>query len=40
MDACARDPERYHSRPEWDAELARVSEGAQTTLGAYHRPWQ
>lgn len=40
MDACARDPERYRSRPEWDAELARVSEGAQTTLGAYHRPWQ
>jgi putative protease len=40
MDACARDPQRYHSRPEWDAELARVSEGAQTTLGAYHRPWQ
>ncbi|MDD3447795.1 MAG: U32 family peptidase [Gammaproteobacteria bacterium] len=40
LDACARDPERYSSRPEWDAELARVSEGAQTTLGAYHRPWQ
>jgi collagenase-like PrtC family protease len=31
---------RLPPRPEWTAELGKVSEGAQTTLGAYHRPWQ
>ena len=40
LDACQRDPARYVPRPEWLSELARVSEGAQTTLGPYHRPWQ
>ena len=40
LDAFARDPERFAPKPEWTAELGKVSEGAQTTLGAYHRPWQ
>ncbi len=40
IDACAKDPEGYRTDPRWMDELARVSEGAQTTLGAYHRPWQ
>ncbi len=40
LDACARDPDGYAPLPAWEAELAAVSEGAQTTLGAYHRPWQ
>ena len=40
LDAFARDPEHFTPRPEWTAELGKVSEGAQTTLGAYHRPWQ
>jgi len=40
MDACRRDPTRFAPKPEWMAELAKVSEGSQTTLGAYHRPWQ
>jgi len=40
LDACRRDPGRYQPRPEWLAELGKVSEGTQTTLGAYHRPWQ
>lgn len=40
LDAFARDPEHFKPRPEWTAELGKVSEGAQTTLGAYHRPWQ
>lgn len=39
LDDCARDPERYTPRPDWMATLGKVSEGAQTTLGAYHRPW-
>jgi collagenase-like PrtC family protease len=40
LDACHRDPAGYHPEPEWLERLGRVSEGAQTTLGAYHRPWQ
>ncbi len=40
LDACAADPAAYLPRPEWMAELAKASEGAQTTLGAYNRPWQ
>ncbi|MBK1649771.1 ubiquinone anaerobic biosynthesis protein UbiU [Rhabdochromatium marinum] len=40
LDALARDPQHFKPRPEWTAELGKVSEGAQTTLGAYHRPWQ
>jgi putative protease len=40
LDACARDPEHYAPRADWLAELNRVAEGTQTTLGAYHRPWQ
>ena len=40
LDTCRRDPEHYAPRPEWMAELGKVSEGTQTTLGAYARPWQ
>jgi putative protease len=40
LDAFARNPDGFTPRPEWTAELGKVSEGAQTTLGAYHRPWQ
>jgi putative protease len=40
IDACERDPERFKPTAEWIAELGKVSEGTQTTLGAYHRPWQ
>jgi putative protease len=40
IDAYQADPARYQVKPEWDAQLARVSEGSQTTLGAYHRQWQ
>lgn len=31
---------RYSVRPAWSAELAKLSEGRQQTLGAYHRPWK
>ena len=27
-------------KPAWQAELSKVSEGAQITLGAYNRPWR
>ncbi len=40
LDACQQDPDSYRPREAWLTELARVSEGNQTTLGAYHRPWQ
>ena len=40
IDACKRDPENYRPQAEWMAELGKVSEGTQTTLGAYSRPWQ
>ncbi|TNE83169.1 MAG: U32 family peptidase [Gammaproteobacteria bacterium] len=30
----------FHPKREWFEALARVSEGSQTTLGAYSRPWQ
>jgi len=40
LDACQRDPENYQPQAEWMAELGKVSEGTQTTLGAYSRPWQ
>ena len=33
-------PEQYQVQSEWDTVLANVSEGSQTTLGAYHRDWQ
>lgn len=40
IDAYQANPEGYSVKAEWDAQLARVSEGSQTTLGAYHRQWQ
>ena len=40
MDACKENPDAYAPRPEWMAALGSVSEGQQTTLGAYHRTWQ
>ncbi|HEB95906.1 MAG TPA: U32 family peptidase [Sedimenticola thiotaurini] len=40
LDACERDPAGYRPQPEWMSELSKVSEGTQTTLGAYSRPWQ
>lgn len=40
IDHCLASPENYRPEPQWMDRLAQVSEGAQTTLGAYHRPWQ
>ncbi len=40
LDECAARPEAYQVRPAWQAELARVAEGHQCTLGAYHRTWK
>ncbi len=40
LDSCWKHPEKYQPRTPWLEALQTVSEGAQTTLGAYHRPWQ
>lgn len=40
IDACKRDPQGFRVEQTWNAALSKVAEGAQTTLGAYHRAWQ
>lgn len=40
IDSCNADASTYSPRSQWMDVLAGVSEGTQTTLGAYHRPWQ
>ena len=40
LDAYAIERDNFAPRGEWLDSLAKVSEGTQTTLGAYSRPWQ
>lgn len=40
IDHCLLDPQGYRPKDQWMQQLASVSEGSTTTLGAYHRPWQ
>jgi O2-independent ubiquinone biosynthesis protein UbiU len=40
IDACTAAPSRFVVSDAWMNELANLSEGRQTTLGAYHRPWR
>jgi putative protease len=40
LDSLRAGGERFHVKPVWQAELAKVSEGSQATLGAYNRPWR
>lgn len=40
IDSALKNPAEYRVQPAWDSALASLSEGAQTTLGAYHRAWQ
>jgi putative protease len=40
LDELAKTTEHYQVKPGWQAELAKVSEGSQATLGAYSRPWR
>lgn len=39
IDAHAKGPENYRVDPAWMKRLAALSEGSQTTIGAYERPW-
>ncbi len=40
ISSCMNNTEDFFVRGDWLYELEKVSEGTQTTLGAYHRPWQ
>ncbi|MDX1526736.1 MAG: peptidase U32 family protein [Pseudidiomarina maritima] len=40
IDKVLADPANFAVQPDWDATLAGLSEGSQTTLGAYHRKWK
>lgn len=40
IDACTRDREGFTPRADWQTALDKVSEGTQTTIGAFHRSWQ
>lgn len=40
LDSHRQAPEQYKVEPVWRQTLAGLSEGSQTTLGAYHRAWQ
>ena len=39
LDALAQDPQHFCAQAQWMNVLKSLSEGAQTTFGAYHRPW-
>lgn len=40
LDSYAANPKGFVVQSSWDQALDKVSEGSQTTLGAYHRKWQ
>jgi putative protease len=40
LDACEKNPQAYAVKNHWMATLQKVSEGTQTTFGAYERSWQ
>ena len=40
LDELARDIDHFQVKPAWLAELGKVAEGSQVTLGAYNRPWR
>lgn len=40
IDAVMNDPDRFQVKDDWNRVLAGLSEGSQTTIGAYHRSWK
>ncbi|MDO8812852.1 MAG: peptidase U32 family protein, partial [Gallionella sp.] len=40
IDSCLRNAGTFAVKPAWMADLGKVSEGQQQTLGAYYRPWK
>ncbi|MFI3311345.1 ubiquinone anaerobic biosynthesis protein UbiU [Ewingella allii] len=40
IDRCKANPQAFTTDAQWMTQLGSMSEGTQTTLGAYHRKWQ
>jgi len=40
IDTAKKNPDKFTLDESWTTSLEKVSEGTQTTLGAYARPWQ
>lgn len=40
LDRFKQNPQNFSVEPQWTRALAGISEGSQTTLGAYERAWQ
>ncbi|WP_333797424.1 ubiquinone anaerobic biosynthesis protein UbiU [Rheinheimera sp.] len=40
IDTLKANPDAFSVQAQWDQVLASLSEGSQTTLGAYHRSWK
>ena len=40
IDRCKANPQAFTTDAKWMTQLGSMSEGTQTTLGAYHRKWQ
>lgn len=40
IDTFLAEPQSFNVQSQWQQALARLSEGSQTTLGAYHRKWK
>ena len=40
LDELGRGPDLFKVKAAWQAELGKVAEGTQVTLGAYNRPWR
>ncbi len=40
IDACKSNPGNFSAKQTWMADLGQLSEGQQSTLGSYHRPWK
>ena len=40
IDRYKANPDNFVTDPKWMKALGKLSEGSQTTLGAYHRKWQ
>lgn len=40
LDELGKGAEQFKVKPAWQAELGKVAEGTQVTLGAYNRPWR
>jgi putative protease len=40
IDTAERAPQNYSVNPAWMAQLNKLAEGQQHTLGAYNRPWK